>query len=94
MSVSSQKATIKAGTVGARDRRNAGTMLDGLESAIKAVAVADLTENSGAIGGTNDGDLPDLSTPSAALNAEAVREVADKLNDLMATLRTAGLLST
>lgn len=43
---------------------------------------AALTENGGAIGGTNDGNLPDLTTPSAALNAESVREVAAKVNEL------------
>ena len=36
--------------------------------------VAALTEGAGAVGGTNDGDLPDLSSPTAALteNADAI----------------------
>ena len=51
---------------------------------------ADLTENSGAIGGTNDGDLPDIGTvggtyvqAEAVAVRDAVREVAQKLNDLI-----------
>jgi uncharacterized protein (DUF58 family) len=57
-------------------------------------AIADLTENSGAIGGTNDGDLPDLTTPSAALNAAAARELATRVNEIQAALRTVGILAT
>ncbi|MGX1496885.1 hypothetical protein ACSSV1_001921 [Labrenzia sp. MBR-25] len=56
-------------------------------------AVAALTENAGAIGGTNDGDLPDLSSPDAATNAAAIREVAAKLNALQAALVASGLLA-
>jgi hypothetical protein len=56
--------------------------------------IADLTENSGAIGGTNDGDLPDLTTPSAALNTAAVRELAVRINEIQAELRTMGVLGT
>lgn len=56
-------------------------------------AVPALTENSGAIGGTNDGDLPDLSSPDAATNAAAIREVAAKLNALQAALVASGLLA-
>ncbi|TYC65658.1 hypothetical protein FMN63_25070 [Stappia sp. BW2] len=56
-------------------------------------AIAALTENAGAIGGTNDGDLPDLSSPDAATNAAAIREVAAKLNALQAALVASGLLA-
>lgn len=58
----------------------------------QASAIADLTENSGAIGGTNDGDLPDLSSPDAAANAAANRENAAKINGILAVLRSAGIL--
>ena len=44
MSIATAKATIESGVVGARERRNAGTLLDGLESAVKAAAVADLDQ--------------------------------------------------
>ncbi|MCC4243422.1 hypothetical protein [Stappia indica] len=56
-------------------------------------AVAALTENAGAIGGTNDGDLPDLSSADAATNAAAIREVAAKLNEIRAALVASGLLA-
>lgn len=56
-------------------------------------AVALLTENSGVIGGTNDGDLPDLSSPDAATNAAAIREVAAKVNAIQASLVASGLLA-
>lgn len=56
-------------------------------------AIADLTENAGAIGGVNDGNLPDLSAPTAALNAEAIRELAARVNALQTMMRTAGLLT-
>ena len=57
-------------------------------------AIADLTEGAGAIGGTNDGDLPDLSSPDAAKNAAAVRELATRTNEIQAALRTVGVLKT
>lgn len=57
-------------------------------------AIADLTENSGAIGGTNDGDLPDLSSPDAAKNTASVRELAVRVNEIQAALRTVGVLKT
>lgn len=53
-----------------------------------------LTENSGDIGGTNDGDLPDIGTVSspptqAEVQAirDAVRENAAKLNELLEALK-------
>ena len=57
-------------------------------------AVADLTEGAGAIGGTNDGDLPDLSSPDAAKNTASVRERATRINEIQAALRTVGVLKT
>ena len=57
-------------------------------------AIADLTEGSGAIGGTNDGDLPDLASPDATKNTAAVREVAVRVNELQAALRAVGVLKT
>jgi hypothetical protein len=59
-----------------------------------AAAIADLTEDGGAIGGTSDGDLPDLTTPSAALNTASVRELAERVNEIQAVLRTAGIIAT
>ena len=55
-------------------------------------AIADLTEDGGVIGGTNDGDLPDLTTPDATLNAAAVRELAVAVNTIFEALRTAGVI--
>lgn len=55
-------------------------------------AVNDLTEDSGVIGGTNDGDMPDLATPDADINAAAIREIATTVNALLASLRAAGLI--
>lgn len=55
-------------------------------------AVNDLTEDGGAIGGTNDGDIPDLTSPSAALNAEGIRELATMVNTILEALRTAGII--
>ena len=57
-------------------------------------AIADLTENSGAIGGTSDGDLPDLTTPAADINTASVRELATRINEIQAVLRTVGVLKT
>lgn len=57
-------------------------------------AIADLTENSGAIGGTNDGDLPDLTTAGAQVNTDSVRELAVRINEIQAALRTVGVLKT
>jgi hypothetical protein len=58
-----------------------------------SAAIAALTENSGAIGGTNDGDLPDLTTPSAAGNTAAVRELATHVNNILAALRVAKIIA-
>lgn len=81
------------------DSGNISFKLASDESSVPALiggstVIADLTENSGAIGGTNDGDLPDLTTPSAALNAESVRELATRVNELQAAMRTTGVLGT
>lgn len=57
-------------------------------------AIADLTEDGGDIGGTSDGDLPDLSTPGAVVNTAAVRELAERVNEIQAVLRTVGVLKT
>lgn len=61
------------------------------------VDVSDLTENGGAIGGTNDGDLPDMSSVSspptqAEVQAirDGVRENAAQLNKLRASLSRTG----
>ena len=60
---------------------------DGTLKKLSESAVTDLTENAGAIGGTNDGNLPDISAvTSTYVQAEvvairdAVREVAAKVN--------------
>jgi len=52
--------------------------------------VSALTEDSGAVGGTNDGNMPDIGTVSGTYTQaevvairDAVREVAAKLNELM-----------
>lgn len=57
--------------------------------ALGAASFAALTEDSGAIGGTNDGDLPDLSGSPAGTDAAiitaliaAVRELATRVNAL------------
>jgi hypothetical protein len=81
------------------DSGNISFKLASDESSVPALiggstVIADLTENSGAIGGTNDGDLPDLTTPSAALNAESVRELATRVNEIQAALRATGVLGT
>lgn len=53
-----------------------------------------LTENGGAIGGTNDGDLPDIGTVSGTYTQaevvairDAVRELAAAYNDLLAAIQ-------
>ncbi|MCA9903835.1 MAG: hypothetical protein KC547_08265 [Anaerolineae bacterium] len=72
----------------------------GSQASVIADATA-LTENSGAIGGTNDGDLPDLTSADAAANAAAVRECATaintlttKLNAVIAALEGAGITAS
>lgn len=56
--------------------------------------VAALTEDGGDIGGTNDGDLPDIGTVSAAYTQaevvalrDAIRELAAAHNELLAALK-------
>lgn len=58
------------------------------------VGVASITENGGAVGGTNDGNMPTLTNPGgsyvqaqAVATRDGVREVAAKLNDLIADLK-------
>lgn len=67
-------------------------MSDGSE--LGSTVIADLTEDGGAIGGTSDGDLPDLTTPGAAANTASVRELATRINALQAELRAMGILGT
>lgn len=82
-------------------RLSGGTITNaGTQASVIADATA-LTENSGAIGGTNDGDLPDLASADAAANAAAVREcataintLATKLNAVIAALEGAGIIAT
>lgn len=50
-------------------------------------SVVSLTEAGGAIGGTNDGDLPSLAGVADANVSAAIREVAAKLNELIAALK-------
>lgn len=81
------------------DSGNISFKLASDESAVPALiggttAIDDLTENSGAIGGTNDGDLPDLSSPDAAGNAAAARELATRINEIQAALVATGVLGT
>jgi hypothetical protein len=81
------------------DSGNVSFKLASDESAVPALVggttvIGDLTEDSGAIGGTNDGDLPDLSTPGAAVNTASVRENATRINEILAVLRTTGVLGT
>jgi len=59
-----------------------------------AAAIADLTEDGGDIGGTSDGDLPDLTTAGAQVNTDSVRELAERINEIQAVLRTAGIIAT
>ena len=59
-----------------------------------STVIDDLTEDSGAIGGTNDGDLPDMTTPTAIANTASCRELAARINEIQAVLRTMGVLGT
>ena len=80
--------------IGLDDSGNLSFKLMSDDSDVGGTVIADLTENSGAIGGTSDGDLPDLTTPSAAANTASVRELATRINALQAELRTMGVLGT
>ncbi|MEW5422660.1 DUF2190 family protein [Amorphus sp. 3PC139-8] len=78
-----------------------GTTADPSGAITQAAAVADLTEDGGAIGGTNDGDLPDVSGTASGTDAAivtalqaTVRELAAKQNELQGALRTAGQLAS
>lgn len=55
-----------------------------------ATTEGDLTEDGGDVGGTNDGDLPDLSGDGTGTDAtlvdrnrDAIRELAAKINNLI-----------
>lgn len=55
----------------------------------QGAAPADLTENGGAIGGTNDGDIPALVDPAGDSGASVIagiRENATKINLILAQL--------
>lgn len=61
-----------------------------VEKAEDGTTEVDLTEDGSAIGGTNDGDLPDISAVSGTYTQaevvairDAVREVAAKINALI-----------
>lgn len=106
MSYNTNLRTLQGGNIlevasGAEIRLSGGQITNaGTQASTIADATA-LTENSGAIGGTNDGDLPDLSSPDATINAAAVRELATavntlttKLNAVLAALEGAGILAS
>lgn len=60
-------------------------------------AIADLTEASGAIGGTSDGDLTALVDPSGDAGASVIagiRENATAINGILAALRAAGIIAS
>lgn len=85
-------STATAGQIYKADGAGSGAWTD-----LAATDPANLTENSGSIGGTNNGDLPNISTVSATYTQaevvairDAVREVAAKLNTLLTNLRSAG----
>lgn len=80
--------------IGLDDSGNLSFKLMSDDSDVGGTVIADLTEDGGAIGGTSDGDLPDLTTPSAAANTASVRELATRINALQAELRTMGVLGT
>lgn len=82
-------------------RLSGGAITNGGTQAANIADETALTENGGAIGGTNNGDLPDLSSPDAAANAAAARELATavntlttKLNAVIAVLEGAGLAAS
>lgn len=57
-------------------------------------ALSALTENTGAIGGTNDGDLPALVNPAGDSGASVIagiRENSTKINAIIAALKTANI---
>lgn len=60
-----------------------GTGADGVVS--PQAAIADLTEGAGAIGGTNDGDIPTLTATAAALTGTLTGTANGSLVDVAAT---------
>lgn len=63
----------------------------------QAALVAALTENSGAIGGTNDGNLPALVDPNGDAGASviaAIRENATAINNILTALKNAKLMAS
>lgn len=69
----------------------------GNKAQVQAAVVAALTENSGAIGGTNDGNLPALVDPSGDAGATviaAIRENATKINAILTALKAAGIMAS
>lgn len=89
---------------GGRLTIEAGATVTGLAAVTIQAAVADITENSGAIGGTQNGGFSALATawdgtkyPTAAESAlliDAIRENSAKINDLLAKLRLAGVIAS
>lgn len=76
-------------------------LFDGKEGpALAGIAtVADMLEDGVAIGGTSDGDMPDLDTVTGTYVQgeivairDAVRENAEKMNELLTVLRAQGIV--
>lgn len=83
------KEEIIAATVGARARLNITELLAKIMIDIPFVS---LSEDSVDVP-WGDGDFPSLAAPTAALNAEAIRLVAGRLNALIYHLQIIGILS-
>jgi len=91
MSYNTKVRTLQGGDVleiatGGELRLSGGSITASGSQAANIADATALTENGGAIGGTNNGDLPDLASPDATSNAAAVREVAAKVNTLVTKL--------
>lgn len=67
-----------------------GATVTGLAAVVEQTALADLTENGGAIGGSNDGDLPDLTATAAPLTGTLTGTTDGALADIAATAGSCG----
>jgi hypothetical protein len=80
--------TLTVGTSGVLDVVSGGKIKAAGTQASNIADASALTENSGVIGGTNDGDLPDIDTVSGSPSQAEVTAIRDAVREVAASHNT------